>query len=203
MSELDNTTRFDHTLSDAKGHWVYHMLRHTMGDSLFFDTCRRIVSRYTEEQITLDKMRMEFIAAAPSIDLEQFFAQWLDRTGAPVIDLRWQLEKQMKDNPYVDSQLESVIIGEEEPPFEVTLELEQVQAGEPYVLDLEVEIEFVDGSTQLETVPMDARQAKTTLSVDALPREIRLDPNRKTLLWRPVYGPRPDAEVVSAGTPAQ
>jgi hypothetical protein len=197
MSALDNTTRFDHTLSDAKGHWVYHMLRGTVGDDVFFATLRDIVVRYTDEQLSLDKLREEFIAAAPDAGLEQFFEQWLDRKGAPVVDLQWTLEKQMKDNPYVEHQLESIIIGEEESPFEVTVVLEQLQTGEPYVLDIEVEIEFTDGTTTLKTLHVDDRRLETTLQLDALPRDIRLDPHRKTLLWRPVYGPRPESDVAA------
>lgn len=199
LSELDGKGRFDHQLADAKGHWVYHMLREAVGDDIFFDTLRDIVVRYTNEQISLAKLRAEFIKAAPDAGLEQFFSQWLDRKGAPVIDLTWTLEKQMKDNPYVDHKLESIIIGQEASPFDVTVVLEQVQAGDPYVLDVEIAVELTSGETTLRTLHMDGRRLETTLQVDSLPRDIRLDPNRKLLIWRPVYGPRPEAEV-AAGT---
>lgn len=42
LSQLSNG-RWDHNLSDAKGHWFYHMLRHRIGDERFFAvlrTCR-------------------------------------------------------------------------------------------------------------------------------------------------------------------
>ena len=44
LSELDGSTRFDHNLSDAKGHWVYHMLRQRVGDELFFGTLRELIA---------------------------------------------------------------------------------------------------------------------------------------------------------------
>jgi hypothetical protein len=199
LSELDGEGQFDHALSDAKGHWVYHMLREAVGDSIFFSTLRDIVVRYTNEPLSLQKLREEFIKAAPQANLEQFFAQWLDRTGAPVIDLQWTLEKQMKDNPYVDHKIESITFGAEAPPFDVTVVLDQVQSGDPYVLDLELGIEFVGGKTEFKTLHMDGRHLEATMKVDALPREIRLDPNRKLLIWRPVYGPKPAPEVAATG----
>lgn len=191
LSDLDDTTRFDHTLSDAKGHWVYHMLRRRVGDEVFFGTLRALVDRYRERSMSLDDLRRAFIAAAPGADLERFFSQWLDRTGAPVIDLVWWVDKQMKENPYVDHPLESIIIGEESNPFDVVVSLRQRQPGEPYVLDLEIEIEFIDGKCERRTLHLEEPARQYALTVDRLPRAIRLDPDRRTLLWRPAYGPRP------------
>jgi len=198
MSELDGSTRFDHTLSDAKGHWIYHMLRLKVGDELFFDTMRSIVVRYSEKAISLDDLRREFREAAPQAGLEEFFAQWLDRSGAPVIDLQWAMDKQMKDNPYVDFPLESIIIGEESSPFELSVSLEQQQFGEPYVLDIEIEIEFIDGSTEQRELHLSDVAQQFTLNVDRLARAIHLDPHRNTLLWRPAYGPKPTEDPAHA-----
>ncbi len=104
----------------------------------------------------------------------------------------------MKENQYVDFPLESVIIGEEAPPFDVTVSLEQQQSGEPYVLDLEIEIEYIDGTTELRELRLDEAAKQFELTVDRIPRAIRLDPHRNTLLWRPAYGPRPTEDLSSA-----
>ncbi len=204
LSQLDGTApfHFDHTLSDAKGHWVYHMLRHKVGDDVFFGTMRALVVRFAETSISLDDIRQAFIAAAPDAGLDRFFAQWLDRTGAPIVDLKWSIETQMKENSYVPRPVESIILGEEKGPFDVDVSLVQQQAGDPFVLDVEVGIEFIDGDTELRELHLIDADQKFRLTVDRIPRAIHLDPNRNTLLWRPAYGPRPGEELSHAGSPA-
>jgi hypothetical protein len=84
-SPLDGGTT--HELADSKGMWVWHMLRRKLGDEAFFGVLRRLIADFQERELTLDLARAAFIAAAPAQDLETFFAQWLDRRGAPRIDV--------------------------------------------------------------------------------------------------------------------
>ena len=184
LSALDGSAGVDHTLADAKGHWIYHMLRQEVGDSVFFDTLRDVVVRYTDEQLSLEQLRREFIASAPGADLETFFAQWLDRTGAPVIDARWSLVEKEQEGTGG--------------PFDVMVTLEQMQEGEPYVFDVEIALELEDGASVLRTVRVDGNKAADTVRVGALPATLELDPRRKILMWRPAYGPKP---VADASTP--
>ncbi|MFT5051919.1 MAG: hypothetical protein ACI8QZ_003349 [Chlamydiales bacterium] len=81
----------DHTLSDAKGHWVVHMLRRRVGDEVFFTTMRALIAEFTDSQMSLDDLRARFIAAAPDAGLEPFFVQWIERTGALVLVRDWSV----------------------------------------------------------------------------------------------------------------
>jgi hypothetical protein len=166
--------RFDHELSDSKGLWVYHMLRGAVGDERFFATLRDLHARFSGREMSVADVRAAFVAAAPEAELERFFAQWLDRTGAPVIELRWR--------------------GAERGTA-AAIELEQLQPGEPFVLDLELELLLLDGSTVRHVVALDERVERVQLPVAKPIVGVRLDPDFETLLYRPGYGPSPVEEA--------
>jgi aminopeptidase N len=163
---------WDHNLSDAKGHWVYHMLRHRVGDEVFFATLRGMIEDFAGLPMTLDDMRAAFIAAAPDQSLEAFFTQWLDRAGAPVLDFDWWAIENGKG---------------------VRIDIAQTQPGEPFHLDLDVEIEFLDGDPRTEVIELREMTQTFRIETDKRPVAIRLDPRYRQLIWRPEYGPRPMA----------
>jgi len=163
--------KWDHTLSDSKGHWFWHMLRRRVGDELFFETIRALIEEFTDRQMTLDDVRRTFLDAAPAeANLEPFLAQWLDRTGAPVVEAEWKP-------------------GEEEGTVDVTLL--QAQKADPYDLRLDIELAFSDGSSRREQVVLSDREATYSFAAP-LPEAVHVDPDHELLLWDPVFGERPD-----------
>jgi hypothetical protein len=170
---------FDHNLADAKGHWVYHMLRGRVGDKVFFDTLRGLIRDGARRGITLDVVRQSFVRAAPAeLDLERFFREWLERAGAPVIEIDWNAAL--------------------EPPGQASSErievvVRQVQDGEPYHLPLELSIDTVADPCR-RIVELSKREETFVLETPARATCVRLDPDRRLLLWRPEYGPRPKAD---------
>jgi aminopeptidase N len=140
-----------------------------VGDEIFFATVRGLIEEFAGKALTLDGLRDAFIEAAPEADLAPFFAQWLDRAGAPVLDLKWK----------------ALAGGNAE------LSLLQVQKGEPYRLQLEVAIETRDGRTNVHPVAVSGRETRVQLAVDGEIERIRLDPNHRLLIWQPEYGARP------------
>ncbi len=172
LSQLGNSgssADVTHNLANSKGMWVYHMLRDTLGDDRFYATLRSLVDRYTHAHMSLDDVRHAFIAAAPDAKLERFFAQWLDRGGAPILDATW---KPSKDGAF-------------------EIELSQVDTTDPFHLDVEIEISFADGETRRETIELRGARATTVIRTEAAIERIRLDPDRRLLIWREAYGPRP------------
>ncbi len=159
-SELDGGTT--HSLADSKGMWFYHMLRLRVGDELMFSTLKKIVEDYRHRPLSLADLRARFIAAAPEHDLEPFFAQWLDRTGAP------RLTSQ------VDAETRTVVV-------------EQTQDGEPFRLDVDVKVNFADGSSEDHSVALSERTASLKLKSEKDVESIELDPDKKILLLRPEY----------------
>jgi hypothetical protein len=170
LAALTGKNKWEHNLSDAKGHWVYHMLRHRVGDEVFFATLKSLVRDFAGRQLSVADARAAFTRAAPEAGLDRFFAQWLDRAGAPVLDVDWY----------------SVDKG-----TAVAITIEQRQPGEPYALPIEVAIDLKGGQTRVETLQVTKPRETFTVATAARPLAVRLDPNRRALIWRPEYGPAP------------
>jgi hypothetical protein len=167
LSQLTDD-QWDHNLSDAKGHWFYHMLRHRVGSDLFFATLRQLQEDRAGGALSLPELRQAFIDAVPEDQgLADFMAQWLDRTGAPHLETRWW----------------TTDAGQA-----AHLELTQVQP-DLYDLELTVELEL----TGTERIRHQVRLLERTqvFSLDAPARIVGLhvDPDHRLLFWRPEYGP--------------
>ena len=157
-----------HALANSKGHWVYHMLRRRVGDDVFFDTLKALVARHGDSTMSLTNLRAAFEEAAPpEARVETFFAQWLDREGAPRLDLEWE-DASEGSAPRVRAAI--------------------VQSGRPYDLDLEIAVDTRNG-TALHTVRVAEAQHSFVLDVPGRPTGVRVDPFHKLLIWRPEYGP--------------
>lgn len=164
LSAMRGEQLWEHHLSDAKGHWVYHMLRQRVGDDRFFATLRGLLDSFTGRSMRLDDVRAAFAAAAPDCDLETFFAQWLDRPGAPECDLVWTAG-----------------------PDRTEVVIRQVQPGEPYALALELAVDTAGGRV---VHPVDAHQRETRLVLPTPGDDVQrvvLDPEHRVLMWRPEY----------------
>ncbi|MDJ0952583.1 MAG: M1 family aminopeptidase [Acidimicrobiia bacterium] len=158
-----------HTIADAKGHWVLHMLRRRVGDEVFFAVLRSFVDDYAGRELTLPAFCEAFAGAAPAARLDAFFEQWLDRTGAPVLDLDWQ--------PANDDAID--------------VTLTQRQSGSPYDLDLEIEMSGGTGPARTEIVTLTERTQTFQLESPHRATVVRLDPHHRVLRWTPEYGSRP------------
>jgi aminopeptidase N len=156
-----------HLLSDCKGHWVYHMLRQTIGDERFFATLRGVIRDFYSDPLTLPELRARFVRAAPDEGLEQFFAQWLDQPGAPVLEHEWSDEA-----------------------GRAAVTIRQLQPGEPYHLALEVAVDSAAGR-QVALVELCEREQRFVLESDGPPTGVVLDPRHRLLTWTSDYGPRP------------
>jgi aminopeptidase N len=157
-----------HNLADSKGMWFHHMLRGRLGDERYFGALRALFARFDGSQATLDGFRaMVAEAAVDDPGMERFLAQWLDRTGAPEVDVTWWSINRGKG---------------------VEVILEQTQPGDPYELDLELAIGLDDGTTAFERVRLADSSETFKIEVPARPLAVRLDPNHRLLLWRPEYG---------------
>jgi len=168
LSKLDEQP-FAHQLSDAKGHWVYHMLRTRVGDEVFFGVLRGLIRDFAGRTMTLDDVRRAFVASAPKeAELERFFSDWLDRQGAPVIDSKWTTTS--------DGGVEVV--------------LTQAQKSAPYALDVDVAITDEHGESR-HAVKLRDRTTRWRFTPSGKVTNVRIDPDHRLLIWDPAYGPRP------------
>jgi hypothetical protein len=65
-----------------KGAMVFHMLRWEMGDEVFLKFLRGMLSQYADKSIRTQNVQ-QVAEAQAKLQLEPFFAQWVDGTGAP------------------------------------------------------------------------------------------------------------------------
>ena len=136
-----------------KGAWVLHMLRRKLGDEPFFQGLRRYYQTHAGGTATTDDLR-HALEAESGLDLAVFFRQWLHRPGLPELSIGW---------------------GWDEAAGQAVLDVAQVQAGEPYELDLELAFR-VGERVERRTVAL--HRAKETLRVGlpAAPEAVEVDP---------------------------
>ncbi|MEK6577799.1 MAG: M1 family metallopeptidase, partial [Bdellovibrionota bacterium] len=76
----------------AKGSWILHMLRNTLGDDIFFKGIQTYLYRYQGQVVNTEMFRkvMEEVAVK---DLYWFFDQWVMKPGYPhfLIDYAWDM----------------------------------------------------------------------------------------------------------------
>jgi aminopeptidase N len=99
-----------------KGAWVLHMLRRALGDETFFTGLRRYYSAHAGGNATTADLRFA-LEAASGRDLAAFFRQWLYRPGIPELRLEWR---------WAEAAGEAVV------------DVAQVQAAEPFELDIDL-----------------------------------------------------------------
>jgi hypothetical protein len=169
LSQLTND-RWDHNLSDSKGHWFHHMLRDRVGDDHFFGVLRSVQHEYAGRVLSLAALRQAFVDATPQDPgLESFMMQWLDRVGAPVLEMQWWTPHDGRT---------------------VQIEIAQVQ-DVLYELTLTIELELLNGQRRrhrlVVTEPVHTFELETHSRVVG----VVMDPDHRLLFWRPEYGPRP------------
>jgi len=151
----------DYWLATAKGLWVYHMLRAQVGDELFFGTLRELIARHGGSEMSLADLRAEFVGAAPrEAELEMFFDHWLDRPGAPVLDVTWTAED-----------------GVGGPGAQVTIR----QKGEPFELRLEVAVD-ARGASKTHVVQLSSEGQSFLLAAPGAVTGVRIDPRHRLLI---------------------
>ena len=161
----------DHNLSDAKGHWVYWMLRQRVGPGVFATVFQRLQRDFAGRPISLADLRQAFVAGAPAeADLTRFFEEWLDRAGAPSIGLRWR-------HGATDAKPSAVI----------TIS----QRGDLYHLPIAIAI-ATEGDTVTHIVRLSRAEQAFTFGARVRPTAVQLDPHHEVLRWQPEYGPEPD-----------
>ncbi|HIN85896.1 MAG TPA: hypothetical protein EYN06_05385, partial [Myxococcales bacterium] len=139
--------------SYVKGAWVLHMLRHKMGDKLFFKGMAAYLQRYWEKVAdTADFRRvMEDISG---LNLEAFFAQWVYRAGHPKLTAKVKVQTRQD---------------------RIVIELSQ-QTAKPFDMGLVIR---VTGRSGYRDWPVRFRQAHRTVEIPLkeAPRTIEFDPD--------------------------
>ncbi len=150
------------TNSYQKGGWVLHMLRASLGDSVFFRGVRAYYLEHRDGNARTEDLERSLESTAGR-SLRWFFDQWLRRPGWPELRTRWRYDASR---------------------HRVTLEVEQGPRFAPYRFPLTVELRDADGRPRRATVDVAAARSQRVvlpIALDAPPRSLAFDPDVELL----------------------
>ena len=148
-----------HAVGYHKGMMVFHMLRRRLGDQRFLKGVRRFWSDYRGRRAGFGDLRA-VMEVASGTDLRRFFEQWVDRPGAPRL--------QIVDAPQVSR---------EGGRWELRLRLGQVQPGPAYRLEVPLAVSLQgEPRARMHVVRLSGREAVVTLRFAHEPVHVRVDP---------------------------
>ena len=138
---------------------LFHMLRRKLGDEIFVRGLRQLYRQRQFKITSFGDVRAVFEQVA-GISLEDFFRQWVQRTGAPVIELKKSRIERLNGH------------------YRLHFTLSQVQPGETYDLDipLAVSLEGMKRAKEL-VVTMSEPEQSFALELEAMPVRLEIDPH--------------------------
>jgi len=143
--------------SYQKGAWFLHMLRNEIGDSTFWSGIRSYYEAYKYSNATTEDFR-KIMESESGKDLSRFFYQWLKKGLHPIL-----------------------LINNERKCGKDCIEIEQQQQTHVFEFDLEVEILFEDGSSELKTFHVTKGKERFKLKNNRKISGFKYDPNVKLL----------------------
>jgi len=163
---------WDNNLAYVKGAWVYHMLRHIVGDSVYFSTIKEITSgpEYAYGTINTEELKEEFESGS-GLDLDKYFQQWIMGEYYPEYSCAWDYEKK-------------------EQGYELELTLDQVQSGQLFWMPLDVAVETAGGVENF--VIWDSLESQVFhLALNDKPLSVKLDPDNWVMDKNTIINPEP------------
>lgn len=141
----------------GKAMMVFHMLRRSLGDDLFWEACGKFYERYLFHNASWHDVLGVF-AEVSGRDLTRFYDEWIARTGAPALRIT-----EANVSP-LDAQ-------------RVRLEFTLTQEEPPYALEVPVRVTLRDGRQLSLPVRLDGRQASVRHDLPGAPRMLAVDPD--------------------------
>ena len=140
----------------GKASMTFHMLRRHLGDEHFVRGVQRFYRDNRGKRASFDDFRVAMEGVSGE-KLESFFTQWVDGLGAPQLVVS-QVSVEEKDGSYV-----------------LTGGLGQVQAEEPFALEIPIRVLTAQGDREF-MVASHGRLKTFRLEVDAEPIGLEVDP---------------------------
>jgi tetratricopeptide (TPR) repeat protein len=139
-----------------KGAMVFHMLRWEMGDEVFHNFLHALLTQYADKSIR--SADVEAVAQKISnLELQAFFAQWLDGTGAPAFTNKYTVFR-LGDNKGFRT------VGS----IDQDLDL--------FRMPVELRVE-TDGKTEIRRVDVSGNESQYSIETFGRPRRISIDPD--------------------------
>ena len=147
-TETTNYLRLLNANSYQKGAWFLHMLRHKLGDDIFWKGIREYYDKYKFSNANTHDFRavMENISGK---NLRVFFNDWLFTSGHPLLKLDWKQEHKS-----------------------IKISILQTQET-PISFCLEISVNYADGSSEIKT--LEIHKKDETLSFKAKKKVASVD----------------------------
>ncbi|MEJ2423890.1 MAG: M1 family aminopeptidase [Candidatus Thiodiazotropha sp.] len=141
----------------GKALMFFHMLRRSLGDSLFIDGLRRFYrdNRFKSAGYAQWREAFEEVGAP---DLKDFFEAWTQREGAPTL------------------AVENVRVAPQEAGYALTLSLRQTQESAPFPLHVPLLVHYDGRAAELHQLAFNRREQTYRLTLPVQPRQIDIDP---------------------------
>lgn len=138
----------------GKALMLFHMLRREIGDQHFIGGLRRFYEEQRFERASWSDLEATFTAVSGR-DLAPFFAQWLERTGAPELAMAVEMPS----------------------PGALNVRVDQTQAEDVYALIVPLAITMEgEPAPRLEMLPIDERSEQFELELEGRILRVDLDP---------------------------
>lgn len=149
---------FSWSMVYQKGAWVMHMLRHVLGDELFFQSLAAFREEFQFSHASTEDFQ-GVVEAVWEQDMEWFFDQWIYGTGKPTYSWWW-----------------SAVETDEFGNATVTLNIDQVQSSAMPTYKMPIDITLTDGVNDTTLVVWDSlRTQEFVIELDFLPSEVAFD----------------------------
>lgn len=161
VEDPENENIFNLGLSYSKASWVLHMLRHVVGEDIFF----RILKAYNHSDHKYDSATTEQFQAiceqVSGMNLEKFFHQWIYEEGYPSFTASWQA-------------------GLNGGQYDLSLQIKQKQKNYIFWMPLDIIIKTAAGAKKfIVTDSLDIQDFK--FSLDEKPLSVEIDPDNWVL----------------------
>ena len=149
---------FDSGLSYVKGSWVLHMLRHVVGDDVFFDILKTYYNSPENKYGTATTEEFQAICEQVSgMNLEKFFYQWIYEEYFPRYSFSWSWVSNGSN-------------------YDIDLEIRQEQTNYTFWMPIDITVTTTDGEQTF--VVWDSLSIQTfRLTTSSEPSNLELDKN--------------------------
>ncbi|MGZ8393418.1 MAG: M1 family metallopeptidase [Nitrospira sp.] len=152
----------DNAIGYQKSAMVFHLLRQEIGEAAFWRALKQIPERYLGAVADWKDLERIFQEAAGR-DLRWFFAQWVERAGAPDLELSGLRVQPVHGMSGQAGTIAAVV--------------QVAQRGVPYRVPLDLEFVLDGGRSQPVRIQMVGAQQDVIVPLTERPLAVRLDPD--------------------------
>ncbi|MFO1434806.1 MAG: M1 family aminopeptidase [Candidatus Competibacteraceae bacterium] len=153
---LSRTSPATEAIGYGKSLMLWNMLREKVGDERFVRSLQKFYRDNRFKVASYAAIRLAFESVSGQ-DLKPFFEQWVERTGAPEL------------------QIAAVSVSADSGQYRVKFTLTQRQADAPFIIDVPMAIAY-DNGIEVKTVTMTQKEQTFELPCAAKPLLIEVDP---------------------------